>query len=508
MKKFLILFLITPLIPCLGQEILPSEYNCFSVLVGKNASIDGTLLYGHNDDDGFQLVNYYVIPRKNHPKGTKQTLQYGGSIPQVATTNKFFWMEVPGMEVSDGFMNEYGVCIGSNFCGSKETEMDITNGGILYDLRLIMAQRAKTAREAIQIAGNLIEEFGYRGSGRSYCISDREEAWVLSVVKGRRWAAARVPDDEVMILPNYYPIAEMDLQDTFNYMGSEDLISYAQQKGWYDSSKNEKFNFRKAYASNGALKNKGNTGRAWSAYSSLEEDYNRNDNFPFSFKPKKKVSKQKLMALLAGHSQGMQGMDNTESCTIGNPYELNEGMICNGGTIYSFVVESRPWMPIEIGTVMWLAPRRSDVQPFIPWYCGVTEVPENYAKKGYLNAMQYHYTPPSDIHEMSNNLAYWHFEVLSANVNKDFVQKYPVAFTEKRKMENVLLKAQEKVEKEALKKYKANPDQAIKFITQYSNEQANKAYLQTVGLLNLLEIPLPNTKTKTIKIKDDVPVEN
>ena len=75
-------------------------------------------------------------------------------------------------------------------------------------------------------------------------------------------------------------------------------------------------------------------------------------------------------------------------------------------------------------------------------------------------------------------------------------------------MENALLKAQEKVEKEALKKYKANPDQAIKFITQYSNEQANKAYLQTVGLLNLLEIPLPNTKTKTIKIKDDVPVEN
>ena len=242
MKKLLIFFLITPLIPCLGQEILPSEYNCFSVLVGKNASVDGTLLYGHNDDDGFQLVNYYVVPRKNHPKGAEQTLQYGGSIPQVATTNKFFWMEVPGMEVSDGFMNEYGVCIGSNFCGSKETEMDITNGGILYDLRLIMAQRAKTAREAIQIAGNLIEEFGYRGSGRSYCISDREEAWVLSVVKGRRWAAARVPDDEVMILPNYYPIAEMDLQDTFNYMGSEDLISYAQQKGWYDSSKNEKFN--------------------------------------------------------------------------------------------------------------------------------------------------------------------------------------------------------------------------------------------------------------------------
>ncbi len=504
----LVLLILIPFFTCLGQENLPPDYNCFSVLVGKNASVDGTLLYGHNDDDGFQLVNYYVVPRKHHPEGAEQTLQYGGRIPQVSTTNKFFWMEVPGMEVSDSFMNEYGVCIGSNFCGSREDKTDTIHGGILYDLRLIMAQRAKTAREAIHIAGTLIEQLGYRGSGRSYCISDREEAWVLSAVRGRRWAAARVPDDEVMILPNYYPIAEMDLQDTVNYLGSADLISYAQQRGWYDPVKDGKFNFRNAYASSGALSNRGNTGRAWSAYSSLEEDYQRNDNFPFTFKPRKKVSKQKLMELLAGHSQGMEGMDKTESCTIGNPYELNEGMICNGGTIYSFVVESRPWMPVEIGTVMWLAPRRCDVQPFIPWYCGITNVPENYAKKGYLNSMQDHYTPPSDIHQMSQNLAYWNFEVLSANINMDFVQKYPVALVKKENMEAALLKAQPKFEKKALKTYSKSPEQAIRVITEYSNKQAEKAYLQTVELLTLLKIPFPSPDTKAIKLKDEVPAEN
>jgi len=412
------------------------------------------------------------------------------------------------MEVSDSFMNEFGVCIGSNFCGSKETEMDTIQGGILYDLRLIMAQRAKTARGAVQIAGNLIEQLGYRGSGRSYCISDREEAWVLSVVKGKRWAAARIPDDEVMILPNYYPIAEMDLEDTSNYLGSADLISYAQKKGWYDPYKDGKFNFRNAYASEGALNNSGNTGRAWSAYSSLEEDYNRKDNFPFTFKPKKKVSKEKLMELLAGHSQGMQGMDKTESCTIGNPYELNEGMICNGGTIYSFVVESRPWMPVEIGTVMWLAPRRCDVQPFIPWYSGITEVPENYAKKDYLNSMQDHYNPPSDNHEMNKNLAYWNFEVLSANISQDFILKYPVALFKKKNMEDTLLNTQEKFEKMALEKYKINPQQARQLITQYSNEKANKSYLQTVELLTSLNIPFPSPETKAIKIKDEVPTED
>lgn len=507
MKRLFLLLLLVPFFTSLGQATLPPDYNCFTVLVGKNASVEGTLLYGHNDDDGFQLVNTYAEPRKHYPQGAQQTLQYGGRIPQVRTTHKFLWLEVPGMEVADGFMNEYGVCIGSNFCGSREDTLDISDGGILYDLRLIMAQRAKTAKEAVRIAGCLIEQFGYRGSGRSYCISDREEAWVLAAVKGKRWAAARVPDDEVMVLPNYYPIAEMDLQDTANYLGSADLISYAQHRGWYDPSKDGKFNFRNAYASEGALQNRGNTGRAWSAYSDLEEDFQRHDNFPFSFKPKKKVSKQKLMELLAGHSQGMPGMDKTESCTTGNPYELNEGMICNGGTIYSFVVESRPWMPVEIGTVMWLAPRRCDIQPFIPWYCGVTQVPENYAKKGYLNTLQDHYTPPSDIHQMSKDLAYWNFEVLSANINQDFVKKYPVALLKKKQMEASLFKAQDRFEKKALKQYNLSPAQAVQIITEYSNQQANKSYLQTVGLLATLNIPFPAPETEAIKIKDEVPAE-
>ncbi len=497
--------------PCLigqGQETLPEHYNCFTVMVGKHASVEGTLLYGHNDDDGFQLVNTYVEPRRNHARGAVQTLQHGGTIPQVRTTHRFLWLEVPGMEVSDGFMNEYGVCIGSNFCGSREDELDISHGGILYDLRLIMAQRARTAKDAVHIAASLINQFGYRGSGRSYCLSDREEAWVLSVVKGRQWAAARVPDDEVMVLPNYYPIAEMDLQNTANFLGSPDLISYAQRRGWYDPDKDGQFNFRNAYASRGALKNRGNTGRAWSAYSTLEEDYKRDDNFPFSFKPKHKVSKQTLMTLLAGHSQGMQGMDKTESCTTGNPYELNEGMICNGGTIYSFVVESRPWMPVEIGTVMWVAPRRCDVQPFIPWYCGVTRVPENYAKERYLNSLQDHYTPPANIHQMSKDLAYWNFEVLSANINKDFVRKYPVALVKKQHMEASLLKAQNAFETRALKQYEIDPAQAIQTITEYSNQQAHRSYLQTVALLTELNIPFPTAETKAIKIKDNVPAEN
>ena len=78
MKRLFILLLLVPCLVSLGQETLPSEYNCFTVLVGKDASVEGTVLYGHNDDDGFQLVNMYVEPRKDYPRGAKQTLQHGG----------------------------------------------------------------------------------------------------------------------------------------------------------------------------------------------------------------------------------------------------------------------------------------------------------------------------------------------------------------------------------------------------------------------------------------------
>ena len=507
-KSFAVLFILILSLTTWGQEEVPADYNCFSVLVGKDASVDGTLLFGHNDDDGFQLVNYYVVPRKTHAKDAEQVLQHGGRIPQADTTYKFFWIEVPGMEVADGFMNEFGVSIGSNYCGSREDTLDISNGGILYDLRLIMAQRAKTAREAIQIAGELIEEFGYRSSGRSYCIADREEAWVLSAVKGRRWAAARVPDDEVMVLPNYYPIAEMDLNDTVNYLGSADLISYAQTRGWYDAKSDGVFNFRKAYAAQGALSNANNTGRSWAAYSLLGEDFQRDDVFPFTFKPKNKVSKQLLMELLANHSQGMEGMDKTESCTVGNPYDLNEGMICNGGTIYSFVVESRPWMPVEIGTLMWLAPRRCDIQPFIPWYSGVNKVPEVYAKNGYLNSIEDHYNPPPDIHVMYKEHAYWNFEVLSANKVENFLEVFPPAFSEKKKFEATLFEKQNRFEKKALNMYKKDPARAIDKITRYSNKQAIQSYKNTVALLKALDIPQPSPETSAIEIEDEVPAEN
>ena len=98
-------------------------------------------------------------------------------------------------------------------------------------MRINVAKYARSAREAVKIIGEAVEQFGYKGSGRTYSVADPEEGWIVSVVKGRHWVAQRVPDDKVMAIPNYYTITKVDLEDTENFMGSKDIVDYAISRG-------------------------------------------------------------------------------------------------------------------------------------------------------------------------------------------------------------------------------------------------------------------------------------
>ncbi len=122
------------------------QYNCFSILVGKDATIDGSVLFAHNEDDGgINLVNWYKVPKLTHQNNKKINLFTGGEFEQTDITNSLLWLEMPGKTFSDSYMNEWGVTITSNACGSKEDSPDLVNGGIGYYLRRIMAERAKSA---------------------------------------------------------------------------------------------------------------------------------------------------------------------------------------------------------------------------------------------------------------------------------------------------------------------------------------------------------------------------
>ena len=396
-----------------------SSFNCFSILVGKKATVDNSVYFAHNEDDyGKQIVNMYRIPKLKHTSDETIALKNTGQAKQVAISNSYLWLEMPGMDFSDSYFNEYGVTIASDQCSSKEKDPEITDGGIGYFLRKIMAEQASTAKEAVIIGGKLIEQFGYSSSGRTYCIADANEAWMLSAVYGKHWVAQRIPNDNIAIIPNYYTITTINLSDTTNYLGSKDIIDYAIKKEWYNPNTDGEFNFRKAYSDSATLSSKSNIARHWGAINLLsEKKYKFDDELPFSFKATKKVSLKKLFSVLRYHYEGTE-FDKTNNYTTGNPHQLEVMSICSNTNQYGFVAQLNN--NVTKTNTLWLAPRRPCTQPFYPWDYNIKTIPKGYAIYDYKTAIKNHFNVNDSIYQYNDKLYYWK----NANIAKQIDANY------------------------------------------------------------------------------------
>lgn len=487
-----IVFFIFNLIRCsFCQDQISTDLNCFSIIVGRNASADGSVLLAHNEDDyGKHIVNYYKVPRLKHQSDETITLSTGAVIPQAPETYSYFWFEMPGMYFSDSYANEWGVVIASDACSSREDQPELADGGIKYWLRRLIAERARTAREGVKIAGKLISELGYASSGRTYLIVAPNEGWMLAAVHGKHWVAQRVPDDRVAVIPNYYTIGEINLSDTSNFLGSPDLIDYAIQQGWFDPGRDGKFHFARVYSSPGNLTNSGNVHRMWRGINLLaDKNYAMDAEFPFAIKPKKKVSVQDLMAVLRDHYEGTE-LDKTANYQLGNPFEMNGSTICANSTQYGFVAQLRNWLPADVGCIIWQAQYRPDSQAFIPWYFGINKMPDGYAYGDFQTALEQHFNPPENIHEMTTVHAFWAFVRLADQVDRDYGKRIVPVRQKWSAMERTIFKKQNGFEKKVLKIYRKNPTKARIKLTDYTNEWAGKAW----RIANELQSKMDNQK--------------
>lgn len=480
----LVLFCLISANGCFARDQFESKFNCFSILVGKNVSVDGSVLFAHNEDDrGLQIVNYYKVPRMNHETGENITLSNSAVIPQVSETFSFLWFEMPGMHFSDSYMNEWGVIVGSDACDSREDKPQLTDGGIGYWLRRLVAERAKTAKGGVKIAGKFLSELGYASSGRTYIIADPNEGWMLSAVHGQHWVAQRVPDDKVVVIPNYYTIGVVDLADTNNFLGSPDLIDYAIEQGWYDPEQDGDFHFARVYSSPMNLRHPGNIHRMWRGVNLLaEKNYGLEDDFPYAFRPKKNVSVQDLIAVLRDHYVGTD-LDKTDGYKLGNPYKTNRSTICASSTQYGFVAQLRNWLPVEVGVVIWLAQRRPDSQAFIPWYLGIEKISDGYAYSDFETALDQHFDPPDNIHERTNTHAFWAFVTLAEKVDEDYGPQIIKVREKWNPIEKEVFASQKPFEDKVLKIYQRDPAKAKELLTKYTNDWAAKAWQVTTKLL-------------------------
>jgi len=309
-----------------GVLAAEEPFNCFTIVAGKNVTFDGSVLLAHNEDDrGRLLVNVYKLAAQEHAKGEMVMLNNSAAIPQVKNTPAMLWLEIPETEFADTYINEHGVAVVSNSCPSREDKPELSKDGIGFMLRRLIAERAQTARAAVRIAGELVSQFGYNASGRTYTIADKKEGWLLHVVNGKHWLARRVPDDEVAVIANCYTIGAVDLNDRDNVQGSPDIIDYAIKRGWYNPDKDGPFDFARAYSDPDDRTSMTNILRQWRGTSLLAaKSHKVEERLPFSFKPRRDIQLNDLFLVLRDHYEGTK-YDLSDHYKNGCPFPLSPG---------------------------------------------------------------------------------------------------------------------------------------------------------------------------------------
>ena len=435
---------------------------CFSIVVGKNASADGCVIVAHNEDDTApQIVNHYKVPRRSFPAGAKVMLRNGGSLEQVPQTWAYLWSEMPGLLFSDSYVNEWGVTVASDNCPSREDKPELTGGGIGYMLRRLVAERARTAREGVLLAGKLVEQFGYIDSGRTYIVADPEEGWLFCVVNGKHWLARRVPDHEVAMVANTYTIRAVDLKDKADFLASADIVDYAKSRGWYDPQADGPFDFARVYADPKAATHPNNIGRQWSGLSCVARGkLEPGPDLPFSVLPNRKLSVLDAVQILRHDKENESGPAPADS-----PFVC---ALCSGATQTSFVTQVRKGMPLEIGIVYWVCLASPRTSFYIPFHFGMSDFPTGFR----LESQR----PTSEIYErrvqapftVNPQEAFWTFSNFRDKVDGRGPSVATVVKAEAQRLEREAVALQRPVEGAARRLYKTDQATAMRLLENYS----------------------------------------
>ncbi len=469
-KKSFIRILPVPVLFVLSTIfLLPTAHceGCFSIVVGKDASVDGYVIMAHNEDDTIpQIVNHHKIPRKKYSRGGKVKLLNGGRLNQVEQTWAYLWSEMPGMLFSDSYINEWGISITSDNCPSREDKPQITDGGIGYMLRRLVAERAKTAREGVLLAGRLVESFGYIDSGRTYIICDPDEGWLCCFVNGKHWLAQRVPDNQVAMVANTFTVHQVDLSDRDNFLASKDIIQYAVSRGWYKPEKDGPFDFARAYASPKSASSLSNFGRQWSGLSYVvAKPIQLGPNLPFSVVPKQKVDVARIKKIMR-HDYDAKIL---QSSSLKKNMDKNLCAICRGSTQTSFVAQLRRNMPLDIGIVYWvcLAPPRTSF--YIPFHFGISDFPAGFCSKSERPSIISYNEKVNSAFRGDPLQAFWIFSNFYNKVHSASADTIARVKTQAEQIEKNALSMQDPLEKAACKLYLENRATAMRILSNYSN---------------------------------------
>ena len=474
-------------------------HSCTNFIISKGATTDSSTMITYSADSHVLYGELYLRPARDYPRRTMldiyewDTGKYLGKIKQVTHTYSVV-----------GNINEHQVAIGETTYTGREELQDTTAILDYGNLMYITLQRVKTAREAIILMGDLLSEYGYYSTGESLSISDPEEVWIMELIgkgvdnKGAVWVARRIPDGYISGHANQARISTFPLDDAENCLESKDVISFAGEKGYF-SGKDEEFSFCDAYAPLDFIGARICEARVWSAFRRVADgmekyiDYamgeNLSNRMPLWIKPSQKLSVYDVMELMRDYFQDTP-MDMTKDIGAG-PYQcitrwrplfwdidsisyFNERATSTQQTGFSFVTQSRSYLPDHIGGILWFGVDDTYSTVYSPMYCGITKVPESYAE-GNGSMMDY-----------SEDAAFWVFNQVSNFAYTRYNLMIPEIREKQSKLEHYYISRTSEIDKKAVELNKEDKNLSVEYITDFSVNTGNSTVEEWKNLYRYL----------------------
>ena len=409
---------------------------CTNFIVTRGASTDGSNMVTYAaDSHGLYGSLYSYVPGKYNPfmdVTEWDTGRFIGRIPQVETRYRTL-----------GNSNEHSLFITETTFGGRP-ELEDPNGGIDYgSLIYITLQRAKTAREAINIIVDLANTHGYCSSGESFSLIDQNEAWIMELIgkgpedKGIVWVARRIPDGYVSAHANQARITTFPWNDPENCLYAADVADVARKFGWFEG-KNEDFSFAEAYAPLDFGAMRGCEARVWAFFRTVADDMDKYEDYamghnpanrmPLWVMPREKVSPKVLMDCMRDHYEGTK-MDMTTDIGAGGegcPYRwrpmyfevdgveyCNERATATQQTGFWLMGQARP----EKVGILWFGTDDAATSPLTPIYVNSQEVPEC-LREGNGSMIKYSDTSMFWITNRVAQFAYLRYNVVGKHVRE------------------------------------------------------------------------------------------
>lgn len=459
-----------------GIIVVYTSNACTTIIVGKKASVDGSIYIGRNADSPSAefAVNYvYHQPQK---KGFLYQSKMVNKFSYILPNHLLGYSGLPQWNFNTSFeeagFNDAGVAISATetiMSNDDLLKIDpyVEETGVTEEaIVTILLPQIHSAREGVLRLGQIIESYG-SGEGFGVAFADKNEAWYLENAGGHQWAAVKIPDDSYFVSANQSRLGHIDIKDTVNYLTSPDLIGFAIKNNLYIPAKDKEFSFYRVFGKNDAEDVVYNYPRVIYMQDRLTRNLplSTNGDFPVFLKPTNKIDRLTISSILSNYFQNTKfdPYTNESPTATARPISVYR-------TTQSHILQLKPNLPQTISNIEYLNLGMTALGVYVPFYYGGA-IPHSYQIA----------TGKADSYS-----AYWRFRKLQELALTNFPKYSPVIHDKYAKLDRDIIAQQNLFEKEYLKKYKNNPQEAQKLLNNFNHNVASQALKVTDELVNYI----------------------